>query len=295
MRFGITSLEGESIKKIFDVNKGINSISDLHFSDIILDVIHNGFRHCEITLDLFQVLPIKIDEEEQKRIKSFIKDYDITYSAHFPIWSVELSSPNKFIREGSIQTYIDSFKQFRFLEPDIEVFIVHPTGAFTAGFSNLGLDPKATKFVLELLKNYAITSIKKILRLTKVQASKIAIENIEFPFDKTIEMIKTLKTTLCIDTAHALGGFSGNIDLIEVTKSYLDIASEIHLQDYSDNVSPPDHAALGKGKNFPIEFLNLIHDYGFEGPVVFELGINQALESMEYIKEKTPQLLESDV
>jgi len=40
--------------------------------------------------------------------------------------------------------------------------------------------------------------------------------------------------------------------LIDITEKHLDIAGEIHLQDYSKE-RVIDHAALGTGKNFPSE------------------------------------------
>ena len=292
MRFGITPLEAESFKKIFKPEMGgFINFSEVHFSDIILNVIESGFQHCEISLDLFEILPIEIDSEEKKRIKNLKKEFDITFSAHFPIYSVELSSPNKFIREASVQSCIDSFNKFKFLEPDIEVFVIHPTGSFTASIGVLGLDSKASELVYQILTNYAIQSVKKIIKETKLPIQKIAIENIEYPFKKTIEIINQLKgTKLCIDTAHFLGGFSGDIDLIEITNKYLDITSEIHLQDYSDDYPSPDHVALGRGKSFPIEFLRIINKYNFKGPIVFELGYKQAIESLEFIKKHTPEI-----
>ena len=142
--------------------------------NLILDVINSGFRHCEISLDLFQILPIDINKEEEKRIINIQKEYDFTFSAHFPIYSVELSSPNKFIREASVQSCIDSFNQFRFLEEKIDVFVIHPTGSFTASIGVLGLDSKTMELIYHILTNYAIQSVKKIIKATKIPKSKIA-------------------------------------------------------------------------------------------------------------------------
>jgi sugar phosphate isomerase/epimerase len=254
-------------------------------------VIKSGFRHCEISLDLFQILPIEINEEEQEKIKNIQEEYDFTFSAHFPIYSVELSSPNKFIREASVQSCIDSYNQLKFLSEQIEVFVVHPTGSFTASIGVLGLEPKTSELIYFILTNYAVESVKKIIRKTKIPKSKIAIENIIFPFDKTLDIIDRLKgVKLCIDTAHFLGGFSGDVDLIEITESYLDITNEIHLQDYSENYPSPDHVALGRGDKFPVKFLKMIHEYDFQGPIVFEIGLNQVIESFEFIRKHVPEI-----
>ena len=291
MRFGITPVDGEYLVKSLNFKKGMIDFSEFRFSELILDVIETGFRHCEISLDLFQILPISINEEEQSKIKEIQKEYDFTFSAHFPIYSVELSSPNKFIREASVQSCIDAFNQFRFLEDNIDVFVIHPTGSFTASIGVLGLDPKTIELIYHILTNYAIQSVKKIIKTTKIPKSKIAIENIIFPFERTLEIIEKLKgPKLCIDTAHFLGGFSGDVDLIEITESYLDITSEIHLQDYSEDYPSPDHVALGRGDKFPVKFLKMIHEYDFKGPVIFEIGLNQVIESFEFIKKHAPEI-----
>ena len=129
MRFGITPIEGMDFLNIYQPEKGLDSFTDFRFSDMVMKVINAGYQHCEISLDLYQVLPITISEEEKSRLLSFKKKYDISFSAHFPLWSIELASPNKHIREGSIRSLIDSYNTFKFMEADIDVFILHPTGA----------------------------------------------------------------------------------------------------------------------------------------------------------------------
>ena len=94
---------------------------------------------------------------------------------------------------------------------------------------------------------------------------------------------------LCIDTAHILGGFSGECDLVDITEKYLEITAEIHLQDYYEK-GLVDHGALGTGKNFPSAFLKLLHKRNFAGPIVFELPRSEALKSIEYIKKFVPQI-----
>ncbi len=291
MKFGITPFEGDDFFYLYDPKKGLDSFTDFRFSDLIMKVIDHGYEHCEISLDIFQILPIKISEEEKRRLLNFKKKYDITFSAHFPLWCIELASPNKYIREGSIKSLIDSYNTFKFMETDIDVFILHPTGAFTAEFLKMDLPKYIKQFIITIFTGYALDSIKQIIRETNIDKSKIAIENIEFPFEGTLDIIKKLKgPKLCIDTAHFLGGFSGDVDLIEITKENLDLTSEIHLQDFNQ-VGDADHGALGTGKNFPIEFLKIINEYDFKGPVVFELPFEKAYQSVQFIKQKTPEIV----
>ena len=290
MRFGITPIEVDNIASVFKKNKGLKSFLNFRFSDIILEAIERGYQHCEITLDLFQILPISMPDDERQRLKNFKKEYDITYSAHFPIWSIEMVSPNKFIREASVQSLIDSYKTFKFLEPDIDVFVLHPSGAFAAEIMSMDIEPKYKDFIANLFVDFAVSSIKKFVKETRIDKTKIAIENIKFPFQKTLRIIKKLRgPKLCIDTAHFLGGYSGDVDLVEITEKNLDITSEIHLQEFNAG-GGADHAALGTGNNFPVKFLKTIHEYDFKGPIIFELTFQEAKKSLQFIKDHVPEI-----
>ena len=74
MKFGITPFEGADFVDIYDPQKGLDSFTDFRFSDIIMKVIDHGYEHCEISLDLFQVLPIKISEDEKIRLLNLKKN-----------------------------------------------------------------------------------------------------------------------------------------------------------------------------------------------------------------------------
>lgn len=288
-RIGISPLSLELVINKILKEKGLAGLAQFSLSDLIEGVAKAGYKHCEIVLDPFQLFPIKITEEEIEKIKNIKQKYGITYSAHLPFISIELASPNKFIREGSVNSIVDAYKTFIQLEDDIEVYVLHATGEFIADAMKFIMDPDFYPIATNLFADLSIQSIKEIIKRTGIDRKKIAIENLEFPFETTIKMVEKLGTKLCIDTAHVLGGFSGEIDLVDIAEKYLDITGEIHLQDYSEK-GLIDHGALGTGKNFPPEFLNLLHQRDFSGPVVFELPRSEALKSIEYIKKFAPQI-----
>jgi sugar phosphate isomerase/epimerase len=293
MKFGITALSLEFMINYIIKEQGIEGLSNFLLSEVIEEIAKAGFKHCEITLDVFQLLPIQVAEEDLERLKEIKRKYSISYSAHFPISSIELACPNKFIREASIRSTIDAYESFIHIEDDIEMYILHPTGEFITDAMNFITDPRISPIVTNTFTEFAIQSIKEIINNTGIDRNKIAIENVEYPLhplQETIKIIKELNTKLCIDTAHLLGGFSGNYDLLEITEKYFDIIGEIHLQDYTDENVLADHCALGKGKNFPPEFLNLIYQKDFKGPIVFELPRKDILASIEYIRNNAPQI-----
>jgi sugar phosphate isomerase/epimerase len=288
MRFGITPIDAENMASIFDKGKGINSFLDFKFSDVVLDAAELGYKHCEITLDIFQILPIPVNDDEIQKLKEIKRDYDITYSAHFPIWTIELSSPNKFIRDASADALIHSYNLFKDLEQDIEFYVIHPTGALAGELMGIEIPEKYRSVILRLFTGFAAQGIKKIIKETKIDKTKILIENIPFPFEGTLEIIKKLRgPKLCLDTGHFLGGYSGDVNLLEITEKYLDLTGEIHLMDY--NEKDRDHGALGTGE-FPIEFLKIVHEYDFKGPIVFELSFEKAKQSIDFIKKNVPEI-----
>ena len=290
MRFGVSPLSLEFIIEKILKEKGLSGFAEFSLSELVEGVAKTGYKHFEITFDIFQIFPIQINEDEIERLKIIKRKYDITYSAHLPFISLELASPNKFIREASINSIVDSYETFIELENDIEFYVLHPTGEFIADAMDFIKAPDIFPVAIELFMNSSIQSIKEILDKTGVNSQKIVIETIEFPLDATIKMVKKLNTKLCIDTAHILGGFSGDYDLVEITDKYLELTGEIHLQDYNTENLLSDHCALGTGSNFPPEFLNLIHRKNFEGPIVFELPKKDIIASLEYIKKYAPQI-----
>lgn len=300
MRFGITPLEIDNIINVFKQGKGLEGFLNFRFSDIILNAAERGYTHCEITLDIFQILPIQVDDEEIKKLNDIKKKYDMTFSAHFPIWSIELASPNRFIRNASVDSLVDSYNMFKAFESNIEVFVLHPSGPFSAEITSAEIEDKYKEFVINLFNGFAIKSIKDLIKKTKIDKTKIAIENIEYPFEGTLDIIKKLRgPRLLIDTAHFLGGYSGAKystpeGLVEVTEKNLDLVSEIHLQDFASGLGA-DHAALGAGKGFPPKFMDVINEYGFDGPIVFELTFDQAMESLNFIKKNNPNIEIPDI
>jgi len=295
MRFGISPMTYDLLIDGILAKKGLDGISEFRFSDLIKRAAVSGYQHFEIALDLFQVFPITMDINQIKILQDIKSEYDITYSAHLPFLSLDLGGPNEFIREGSVNSLIHAYNSIKELVDDVDVFVLHPTGETVASVIGFIESPQIKEITSELFSVNAIQSIERFIEETDIKRSKIAIENIVFPFDATIKIIKKLKTKLCIDTAHVLGGFSGNHDLLEITEKYLDITAEIHLQDFNDENLFSDHSALGTGKNFPPEFLNMIHQKNFDGPVVFELTKDETIKSIKYIRKNAPQVKIPDI
>ena len=288
MRFGISPLSLEFVIDTILKEKGLAGLAEFKLSKLIEGVAKAGYQHCEIIMDIFQLFPLQITQDEIEKIKSIKETYEITYSAHFPFISIELASPNKFIRKGSINSIVDAYESFIKLEEDIDVYVLHATGEFIADAMGFITDPTIFPVATNLFAELSIHSVQEIIKRTEIDKNKLAIENIEFPFDPTIKIVEELGLKLCFDTAHILGGLSGKYDLIETIKKYYNFIAEIHLQDYVKSTIL-DHAALGTG-GFPPGFLNFINQHNFTGPIVFELPRTQAIKSIEFIKKYAPEI-----
>jgi len=262
-------------------------LSNLNYIDVMKNSVDAGFKHIEITGDLPYVLPGILTSEKIKQLVEFKKKEGITFSIHLPLWGIEPAAFSKHIRDGSVATFVECIELTKPLDPTS--WVLHPTGALTAEFLNMNLPDFAKGLVLSQFCSYIEDSIRKFLEKTDIAPEKIAVENIEFPFESMEPIIEELGLSICFDTGHLLAGFSGEISVLDFVERYYDRIVELHLH---DGAFPRiDHKSLGK-HDLPVKDLLLeLHKKNFKGPLVFELTLQEALESMEYIKEHVPEVL----
>ena len=94
-----------------------------------------------------------------------------------------------------------------------------------------------------------------------------------------------------------LSGFSGPVDFFEALERCLPRLAEVHLHDSPDLVKAgkveygKDHQPLGSGELDLARLLDRLQQAAFEGPLVFELHLEQALASMDVIRSLRPDFL----
>jgi sugar phosphate isomerase/epimerase len=183
------------------------------------------------------------------------------------------------------------------IEP--EAYVLHATGALAAEFYNMKISEMARALILRQFQSGARESIRTILAETGLPSRRLAIETVEFPLDLTLELVEEFDLSVCLDTGHVLAGFPGWFDFFEVVEKVLPRLAEVHLHDcrkMPDGVRGygEDHKPLGHGDLDLGRFLDQLAEAHYQGPLVFELTVAEALESKEVVRSLRPDYLKGE-
>jgi sugar phosphate isomerase/epimerase len=295
MRFGITAAQADAlIPPGLPAEQLFAYLAGLDYSTLIPRAAAHGFNPIEISADLAIFFPRVFAPPMIEAMLRLKQELGLGYTVHLPLWSVEPSTPLAPVRQGSLQALIEHIRLTLPLDP--EVYVLHATGALAAEFSQMRLPEAARGLVLRQYQTAARQSLKTLLAETGLAPRRLAIETIEFPFELTLELAEELDCAVCFDTGHVLVGFSGPVDFFEALERCLPRLGEVHLHD-GPWQGPQriigygkDHQAIGRGDLDTARFLDRLEQAGYRGPLVFELGLEAALESMQVIRGLRPDL-----
>jgi len=290
MRFGIMEMQMDRLLPVEITPKdAVENILQFDRGKLVSGLVQEGFHHIELGGDLGLFFPNAYESKNIQSLVNLKSEMGITYSVHLPLWSVEPSTPLEPVRMGSVDAILDVIDAAEPLNP--EVYVLHGTGALAAEFYRMDLPQNAKFLALKQFQGGAISSIQMILEETGLPSRKLAIETIEFPLDLTLEIAELLDLSICLDTGHVLAGFSGSVKLEDALETCLPRLAEIHLHDSPDFLKTgklgygKDHQALGKG-DLDVKFLmDALQKRDFTGPIVFELTVREALDSMAVLRE----------
>ena len=269
------------------IMSGELDFANLSYVDVMMKSVEAGFKHIEITGDLPDTIPGILTPEKIDELVEIKKKENISYSVHLPLWAMEPAAFSSRIREGSIQAFVDCVELTRPLNP--LCWVIHPTGALTVEFMTMGLPELATGIVLQQFINHAENAIKEVLKQTKIDSRQLAVENIEFPFEAMESIIEAHDLSICFDTGHLMAGFSGELETMKFVEKFYDRIIELHLHD--GKYPRIDHKTLGTF-DLPIkELLTFLNGKKFAGPLIFELSLQEALNSMKYIEKNVSEVL----
>lgn len=286
MRFGIMAMQLDAL-----VPPGITPqaaqahIAGFDHAALVRRLAGAGFNPIELGGDLALFFPQAYAPQTVERLAQVGAELGIGYTVHLPLWSVEPSTPLTPVRLGSLRSAVDVIRATAPLAP--EVYVFHATGALAAEFYRMRLPELARGLLLRQFQAGALASLRAILEETGLPSRKLAVETVEFPFELTIELAQALDLSLCLDVGHVLSGFSGPVDLFDALEICLPRLAEIHLHDSprwqpgSPIVYGVDHQALGRGDLDVARLLARLAAANWQGPLVFELTLAEALVSLE--------------
>jgi sugar phosphate isomerase/epimerase len=298
LRFGLTSLNLQTAVDRIVVN-GVPDFSRFDVVDIVREGVEAGFGIAEVTMDVRYMVPDSLSPDVIERLVSLKDELGHSYTVHLPLWSLELATFDENVRKGSVQSHIESIKIAEPLEP--EAYVLHTTGDLAADFSSRPMSPTTLKLISTMLAAYSAQSVEEIIAATEIDPKDLAIENIEFPFDVTSDIVEEYGTGICFDTAHLITRMSGTESIMEFYEKHRSRITEVHLQDglyeeHDSAVMRDDHVPLGTGvmgDSALNKFLTALLNDRFDGPVIFELSKQEALDSVEKIRSITPAALPS--
>ncbi len=256
---------------------------------LVEHIANLGFTLIELNTDLNVLFPDSFGVPTIRRLQALKESRGLSYTVHLPLWSVDPSTPVQWVRQGSVEALVDAVLRLVPLEP--EVYVLHATGALASEFYAMTAIPdEARPLVMGMFQSHAAHSVEELLRRTNLPSRAIAVETIGFPFNLTLALAEEFDLSLCVDTGHLLAKFTGPISFEEGLQRSLPRLAEVHLHDGYYRPQPDgtfrrdDHLPLGKG-NLPLDFLlDTLKEAKFEGPVIFELTIQEANASLEYLR-----------
>lgn len=292
MRFGAVAIEFlPAVQRI--IADGVPDFSRINLVDIVREVV--GIEHIEVielTMEMEHMVPGSITPEIISRLVDLKDELGHSYTVHLPIWSIELATFNDFIRSGGVESICHSIRTSEPLEP--EAYVVHASGSLAAEFLRNNHSEAMHLLVCGYMTEFSMKSVEEIISKTEIDPRKLAIENIEFPFEFTHDIVDEYDTGICFDTGHTLTKQSGDESVLEFYRQHRDRIVEVHLNDGIDIKTPgkyEDHLIIGKGELPVRDFLLELRKDDFKGPLIFELTTEEVIESLQTIKEVVPEVL----
>jgi len=296
MQFGIMTMQLKAlIPPDASDEQVIAHLGGLNYASLVRSLAEAGFRTIELASDLSLFFPNTFNAESIEQLAELKRELDLTYTVHLPLWSLEPSTTFDPVRTGSARVLIDAIKSTLPLDP--EVYVMHATGALAAEFYRMQIPELAKMLILRQFQSRAEESLAAILSETGIPSRQLAIETIEFPFDLTLELADGLDLSICLDIGHVLVGFSGPITVAQALEQCKTRLAEVHLHDgpwqgpERTILYGVDHRPLGDGDLDTGALLDQLNDIGFDGPIIFELQMHEALQSLAIVRGLRPDLI----
>jgi len=296
MRFGIMAMQlAALVPEGLTPAELIAYISHFDHASLVRGLAQQGFDPIELGGDLALFFPQAYTPPAVARLAALQQELGLGYTVHLPLWSVQSSTPLAPVRQGSLRALIEVVRATQPLQ--VELYVLHATGALAAEFYHMRLPEMARALLMRQFQSNARESVKQLLGETGLPSRRLAIETIDFPLERTLELAEELNLSLCLDTGHVLAGFAGPLRLEEALERCLPRLAEVHLHDAPWQGPEQrlrygqDHRVLGKGDLDVGALLDRLTQTKFAGPLILELSVPEALASLEVIRAQRPGAL----
>lgn len=254
-------------------------------------IADHGFTWIELNPDLQVFFPESFNLPALRRLQRLKEDRGLRYTVHLPLWSLDPSSPVEGIRRASVDALVDAVFRLAPLSP--EVYVLHIAGPLAAEFFTSPAIPEVARMALmRRFQQQAARSIEELLRRTGLPSRALAVETIQFPLEPTFELAEQFDLSICFDTGHVISRQPGLFPFLEVLRRCLPRLAEVHLHDGyyrqrpDGSVAWADHLPLGRGEVPVVELFQMLRVHGFQGPVIFELTLEEAKASLDFVAQR---------
>ena len=141
-------------------------------------------------------------------------------------------------------------------------------------------------------------SISHVLFVSAVLGYLLLYLGAHLGYDTATREVYTLWPTLLLLGSYVLyRKVRGDVDFFDALERCLPRLAEVHLHDAPIPASQEaivygkDHSVLGTGDLDLARFLDRLSAAGFDGPIIFELTVEEALTSLDVIRAVHPSLV----
>jgi len=274
-------IEPKKIARAFLSSDGTHS-----FANEARRLIEAGANHIEISGEAVAVLPgplrDKFQEEASGGLRRLRETQDVTFSVHLPFMGgVNFTTSIDSIRQASVDVVKDITDQCSPLDPI--TYVLHVSGLLE-DLMGVGLRDGQ---VIEAYLAYAAESLGQIMEF--IPADRLCIENLEYiSFDKIFPLVEKFDTKICMDVGHIR---LRKEDIGEFVEQYGPRLGHVHMHDVTWKLFDKrvtvmdDHQGLGSGIINVDAVIQMLHNAGFDGPVVLEVHTVDPIDSVRMLKK----------
>ncbi len=294
MRFGIMAMQLEAlVPPGLPAEQIMASIMTFDHAGLAKALADKGFNPIELGGDLGMFMPNAYSPESVEKLAA-LKSGGLSYTLHLPLWSVEPSTPLTPVRKGSVEALVQTIQATRPIEP--EVYVLHATGALAAEFYNMKISEMARMLILRQFQSGARREYPLHPGRDRPPIPPPGHRDHRIPSRLDPRTGRGIRPVRLPGYRPCPGRLPGWFDFFDVLEKLLPRLAEVHLHDLKKMPEGvrgygEDHKPLGQGDLELGRLLDRLAAANFSGPLVFELNVDEALESLKVIQAVRPQYL----